>query len=330
VPPNSKAQAIQRCQLLDGRRLLLWQTDDPAVYVASLDAPGITKILPEGSESGRWPAYGSGYLLYPRGAATFARPFDSDQLRLGEPEVQLPDQGLAYTVSATGTIAYSVSEPVPSVLTWFGRDGGRISTAGEPAQYAQVVLSPSGRHATVVKRETEVESDLWDIDLTTSVFSRVTTAVGLDTDQAWSPDERPLVFTSNRIGGRYTPFIKDLVDGKETPLVTSEDSLNMDQWSPDGRFVIARMLGRAVYAVPVSGPRTPKLLVDTPYIKDEIHVSPDGQWVASNANESGAWEVYVAAFPSFTSKRQVSSGGGVQPQWRADGRELFYVASEVR
>jgi hypothetical protein len=38
--------------------------------------------------------------------------------------------------------------------------------------------------------------------------------------------------------------------------------------------------------------------------------------------------VYVAAFPAFTSKRQLSSGGGVQPQWRADGRELFYLAPD--
>src|SRR4029453_18050918 len=47
-----------------------------------------------------------------------------------------------------------------------------------------------------------------------------------------------------------------------------------------------------------------------------------------NANESGRWEVYVAAFPAFTSKRQISDGGGVEPQWRGDGRELFYLASD--
>ena len=85
--------------------------------------------------------------------------------------------------------------------------------------------------------------------------------------------------------------------------------------------------GKAVYAMPLSGDRTPRLLVDTPFVEDEVHVSPDGRWVAFNADESGRWEVYVAAFPAFTSKRQISSGGGVQPQWRADGRELFYLAS---
>ena len=70
------------------------------------------------------------------------------------------------------------------------------------------------------------------------------------------------------------------------------------------------------------------MLVDTPYHEDEVHVSPDGRWVAFNADESGRWEVYVAAFPAFTSKRQISSAGGVQPQWRADGRELFYLAPD--
>ena len=75
----------------------------------------------------------------------------------------------------------------------------------------------------------------------------------------------------------------------------------------------------------LSGDRTPRLLTDAPFTQDEVHVSPDGRWVAFDADESGRWEVYVAAFPSFTSKRQLSNGGGVQPQWRADGRELFYL-----
>jgi Tol biopolymer transport system component len=70
------------------------------------------------------------------------------------------------------------------------------------------------------------------------------------------------------------------------------------------------------------------LLLDTPFIKDEVHVSPDGRWVAYNSDESGRWEVFVATFPAFTSRRQVSTQGGVQPQWSANGRELFYLASD--
>jgi eukaryotic-like serine/threonine-protein kinase len=70
------------------------------------------------------------------------------------------------------------------------------------------------------------------------------------------------------------------------------------------------------------------MLIDTPYVEDEVHVSPDGRWVTFNADEAGRWEVFVASFPGFTSKRQISRDGGVQPQWSHDGRELFYLTTD--
>jgi hypothetical protein len=48
--------------------------------------------------------------------------------------------------------------------------------------------------------------------------------------------------------------------------------------------------------------------------------------VAYYSDELGPMEVYLAAFPSFRERRQVSSGGGCQPQWRKDGKELFYLS----
>ena len=119
-------------------------------------------------------------------------------------------------------------------------------------------------------------------------------------------------------------YVKNLVDGKEAPL-TRGDQMVVDTWTPDGESVVVRTVGRAVYTVSVHGDHTPRLLVDTPYTEDELHLSPDGRWVAFNSDESGRWEVYVASFPGFTSKQQLSGQGGVQPQWRADGRELFYL-----
>jgi eukaryotic-like serine/threonine-protein kinase len=55
-------------------------------------------------------------------------------------------------------------------------------------------------------------------------------------------------------------------------------------------------------------------------------VSPDGRAIAFNSDESGRWEVYVATFPHFTEKRQVSNAGGMQPRWRRDGKELYYLS----
>jgi len=54
-------------------------------------------------------------------------------------------------------------------------------------------------------------------------------------------------------------------------------------------------------------------------------ISHDGKWIAYNSNESGRVEVYVASFPEFSQRRQVSNTGGSQALWRRDGKELFYL-----
>ena len=103
-------------------------------------------------------------------------------------------------------------------------------------------------------------------------------------------------------------------------------------WWTSGRQMVnpscSANRGRAIWAVPANGGRKPRMLIDTAYDEDEVHVSPNGRWVAYSADESGRWEAYVATFPGFTSKRQISGDGGVQPQWSRDGRELFYLTSD--
>jgi Tol biopolymer transport system component len=59
-------------------------------------------------------------------------------------------------------------------------------------------------------------------------------------------------------------------------------------------------------------------------------LSPDGRWLAYVSDVSGAFEIYVQSFPATAAKWQVSSSGGTQPQWNANGRELFYVARDRR
>jgi len=71
------------------------------------------------------------------------------------------------------------------------------------------------------------------------------------------------------------------------------------------------------------------VLLDTLWLKKSPQVSPDGRWVAYQTTETLRWEVYIAAFPSFAEKRQVSSNGGQRPMWRQDGKELFYLESAL-
>jgi hypothetical protein len=63
---------------------------------------------------------------------------------------------------------------------------------------------------------------------------------------------------------------------------------------------------------------------------DEKHgrFSPDGHWVAYTSNESGRDEVYVQSCPLSGAKFLISSGGGIEPEWRKDGTELFYISGD--
>jgi hypothetical protein len=81
----------------------------------------------------------------------------------------------------------------------------------------------------------------------------------------------------------------------------------------------------SVILIPADGSGPPKVLIETKHLMDQLAFSPDGQWVTYNSIESGQWEVYVARFPSMTDARQISNGGGCQPLWRGDGKELFYL-----
>ena len=78
------------------------------------------------------------------------------------------------------------------------------------------------------------------------------------------------------------------------------------------------------------GPRSRIRSCGPEFDEHEPQFSPDGHWIAYQSNESGRYEVYVAPFPGPGGKRQVSTAGGTRSRWRADGKELFYIAADNR
>jgi hypothetical protein len=79
--------------------------------------------------------------------------------------------------------------------------------------------------------------------------------------------------------------------------------------------------------LPLDGSRRPYPFLESSFHKTQAQISPDGRWIAYTSYETGKDEVYVQSFPKPGDKRQVSVDGGVQPRWRRDGRELFYLAT---
>jgi Tol biopolymer transport system component len=318
--------------LPDGRTFLFSVVGrEGGIYTGSLDSAVVKRVLHEDS---RGYFVEPGYLVFARQQMLMAASFDVRKLQVSGPAFPIVSGLFSDQFSATtnGHLAYRLEGEVMTQLAWYGRDSRRRpETVGSSGPYRQIALSPSGRRVAIQRGAVTAEGaagDIWVMDLTTGVFSRVTNDPAFDGDPSWSPDERSIVFTTNRTG-RATGFRKDLLTGMETPLTDHPDPVVVDEWTPDGRFVILRTQAQAIFALPMTGDRTPRLLTDTPQvIEDQVHVSPDGRWIAFNSDETGRWEVYVAAFPEFSGKRQISNNGGVQPLWRRDGRELFYLSPQ--
>ena len=118
---------------------------------------------------------------------------------------------------------------------------------------------------------------------------------------------------------------------------TSPVNMIPTDWSPDGRYLVYTIPGIGtgfdLWLLPdpadTAGAKPVKFLGGP---ADEMHASfsPDGHLVAYSSNESGTYQVYVQTFPLSERKWPVSTGGGYEPRWRGDGREIYYLSADRR
>ena len=270
-----------------------------------------------------------GYLIFVRDGTLVAQAFALDNSQLADGAFTLPSYGGRsfpaastfglFSVSQNGVLAYADAHLIDVQPTWYDRRGKVLGTIGEPGEYGTVRLSPDDKRAALER--TGAKAGLWLLDVATGVPMRLT--FGNESDPVWSPDGRELVFADP--SGN---FHRRVIGQNEDEILLSNGDANYPEyWTPDGRAILfIKGDGRSLFRLPLSGSRRPEPLHETLFSRDQFRVSPDGRWIAFNSLESGRWEVYAAAFPSLTDKRQVSRDGGGQPLWRNDGKELFYLS----
>jgi Tol biopolymer transport system component len=318
--------------------------ENPEIRVSSLDSKESKVVLSVASNA----VVASGYLLYVREGALVAQRFDPSRLEVqGEPAVLAPDVLMderfsrgVFSASDGGILVYQTGRgSTTSVLRWIDRDGRVLSTVGEPAEYfsgGNPEISPDGARAaaSIVDLRTG-DSDVWTIDLASGIRSRFTAGPGDKWWPVWSPDGKRVAYSraQTRAAG-YDVVLRDVDGAGERILAKDPRALQMPtSFSPDGRFLLfERRRGQDddVWALPLEGEPTPRPVGASPAFEALAQVSPNGRYVAYMSDESGRFDIFVTTFPEAGGRWQVSQGGGVEPRWSADGKEIFFFAPDNR
>jgi Tol biopolymer transport system component len=331
--------------LPDGRHYLyvVGGRDDSGLYVGSLDSKNRTLLLDAerlGYENGKVEYAAPGYLLYVRDRALVAQPFDSTRLTLAGDVFQVADGVLkegpgssAFSASANGVLTFwGGAVPPNSQLTWMRRDGTSAGTVGPAAAYLELSLAPDDGTLAVSRFESNervLPVALWLIDIRRSGATKFTFGIG-SMAPTWSRDGAHVAFTSPR-GGPPSLYQKASDNaGPDELLLKSPVSSRPTDWSAADSTLVYQSFDRVtkwdLWLMPPTGARTPTLFLRTPFNETSGRISPDGRWMAYVSDESGAPEVYVTSFPSARGKWSISTHGGHAPEWRRDGKELFFVA----
>jgi len=341
------ASAIWPSFLPDGRHFLYWSSGGSdlrsrGVYVGSLDS-SVTKQLISSDFKGAYAA--PGYLLFVRDETLMAQPFDADSLKLsGEPHAvaegvwgAVTAAQASFSVSSTGTLAYVNATLSNMQVLAFDRSGRPRGPVTQPDRYFDQVpqLSPSGKQLAIARGPYGHES-VWLWDLATGGSTRFTLNPDWSHTPVWSSDGARVMFMSGRgpgVAGSRLNLKNVNGAGQDEVLLelTPPATGALWDWSSDGRFVVYSVVTEPrgvadLWVLPLDGARQPYPFLQSTFHKAQAQIAPNGKWLAYTSYESGKDEVYVESFPLPGSKRQISIDGGVQPRWRRDGAELFYLA----
>jgi eukaryotic-like serine/threonine-protein kinase len=314
------------------------KAEDSGIFRAALDGTeSPTRVIAIAPNNVNGMTYvPSGHLLYMNEGRLSAQRVDAMGQPQGNPIVVADNVDGSFTASDTGLLFYHKATPrAGRQLLWFSRDGKSLGQVGVEANYGNVDISPKGDRAAV-DIVTNGNQDIWVVDLERSVAQPITFDPGRDWTASWSPDGSRLAFASNRASGDAVNRIYEKSStgtGTETVLPSGDLPSIPVNWSSDGKYIVFSRLrqfgntsGYDTWVVPTFGDRKPAPLLETGFDKFQARVSPHSDFVAYSTNESGTYQIVVQTFPDASGgKWQITADGGVEPKWRRDGRELYYL-----
>jgi serine/threonine protein kinase/Tol biopolymer transport system component len=344
--------------LPDGKHFVyLRAPENPGIYVGSIDTkpeqqsatmivgtPVMSVYATFGDRGGR--------LLFLREGTLMAQHLDERQFQLqGDPFPVASQIGsyllsAGFTVSGDKVLAFRSGKTASptSKISWFDRQGKALGDVGDEGafSYNDLALSPDGERIAATRISgagSHMDEGIWIIDVNRGTSTRFTQDTAPDVSPVWSPDGKRIAFSAARSGGMaiYQKAVGG--DHEELLIGASENPKYASDWSRDGRFLLYTQQSKTTnYDLcfmrlnPDGTPAgSPQAFIDDTYNEGQGQFSPDGKWVAYASDESGNSEVYVRQFGGARATGaaiRISRGGGSEPRWHRDGKELFYLTRE--
>jgi len=273
-----------------------------------------------------------GSVLYLNDLALMAQPIDASSL---EPSGRASVVGLQAGRGPLGQIFATATEDVliygaPGTtlreLRWLRRDGTPAGSTSEPIDAWDLRIAPDGKRIVV----TEIDRQLRTLDVFIRTASqpaptRLSLSTDVDESGVWSPDGLRIAWAGQRRkvmlrgAGAVLP---------EQTIATFDSPVQVWDWSRDGRSLLigrkSNDTGDDLWIQPPVEGAAAQPYATAAFDQAYGAFSPDGRSIAYASNESGQFDIYVDAFPKPGTRVRVTTAGGTEPRWSADGSEIYF------
>jgi len=271
-------------------------------------------------------------ILYVRDLALMAQSLDSNTL---EPAGRAAVVGLnagrgplgqIFATASSDVLLYGAPGTTLRQLQWVSHDGKPVGSPSEPIDAWDLRIAPDNRRFVV----TEVDRQLRTLDVfirtsTQPAPLRLSLSTDVDESGAWSPDGLRIAWAGQRrkvmIRGAGALLPEQTIASFDTPVQVWD-------WSRDGSsLLIGRRhndTGDDLWIQPAVEGAKAQPYTTAPFNQAFGAFSPDGRWIAYASNESGQFDVYVDSYPKAGNRARLTTNGGTEPRWSADGRELYF------
>jgi Tol biopolymer transport system component len=299
------------------------------IWIASLDDPTQRRKLFDADAQA---VAVDDALLYVRDLALMAQPIDMKTLDVAGRATAVGlnagrgPLGQIFATASSDVLIYGAPGSTLRQLQWVSRDGTAIGSPSEPIDAWDLRIAPDGRRVSV----TELDPQLRTLD----VFIRTSTrpaplrlSLSTDADESgvWSPDGLRIAWAAQRR--------KVLLRGAgavlaEQTIATFDTPVQVWDWSRDSRLLLIGRrtadTGDDLWIQPPAEGATAQAYTTAPFNQTFGAFSPDGHRIAYASDESGHFDIYIDSYPKPGNRVRLTTGGGTEPRWSGDGRELFF------